>query len=704
MRCSSRTRQLSCLLLGIATLGATWAPPHNDVLCGGDQSSLNCAHVLPDAVRFEQLANTTFHIGYNAAGTAIGWVTISTAVVDILAYSGKPLITLIGINKKRKITGVEIVHHSEPILLVGIPEAALKAFERWYVGRELSATVFVGQTDKAGTQSIDAISGATVTSLALNQTILGTARKLALGVNLIEQTSATTGHFVEQSEPLTWAQMEEQGLFGRLFVSEKQMGEQQTEHGQFVNLWFTIADAPQVGRALFGDNDYAWLRERQKPGEHLVVILGSGSQSFKGSGFVRGGIFDRVRIEQGLRQIVFRDTDYRNLSSIQAAGAPSFDEGALFFTRKNQLRAGDPFNLIFMGSRYDQKGGFSRSFRSFSSTFELPDSLYQRTHTIDPLQDEPIYHQAWRLGGMRALLLSLFLLGVMALFVGRAWLTQNIKRLSRIHTTALVISVVFIGFILKAQPSITQLLTLIDGAFQGFQWSVYLSEPTLFVFWISIAIVTLIWGRGVFCGWTCPFGALTELQFLVGRRLRLPAFELPDAIHQRVRYLKYVALVVIVATYLMSPILGEMLTEIEPFKTTFLVRPWSRDLAFTLWWGLILGASLVWFRPFCRYLCPLGAGLALASSRAPLGPYRRQLCRSCTICRRDCQTKAFRDDGSITKQECLSCMECEVNYADKQVCPPLVALEALKQRSQRDNKPIDPKKLQRVENMKRDWK
>ena len=43
------------------------------------------------------------------------------------------------------------------------------------------------------------------------------------------------------------------------------------------------------------------------------VILGMGSDSFKGSGFVRGGIFDRVRVEQGLNQLIFRDRDYFNL-------------------------------------------------------------------------------------------------------------------------------------------------------------------------------------------------------------------------------------------------------------------------------------------------------------------------------------------------------------------------------------------------------
>src|SRR3989338_7846014 len=55
----------------------------------------------------------------------IGYVFLSTDIVDIPAYSGKPVVTLIGMNIAGKIVGVKVLRHSEPILLVGIPESEL---------------------------------------------------------------------------------------------------------------------------------------------------------------------------------------------------------------------------------------------------------------------------------------------------------------------------------------------------------------------------------------------------------------------------------------------------------------------------------------------------------------------------------------------------------------------------------------------------
>ncbi len=223
----------------------------------------------------------------------------------------------------------------------------------------------------------------------------------------------------------------------------------------------------------------------------------------------------------------------------------------------------------------------------------------------------------------------------------------------------------------------------------------FFSEPLLFIFWIFIAITSLIWGRGVFCGWVCPYGAMTELLAKITSKLGIEDYELPDAIHHKLRYLRYGILFALVPIFLWDSVLGEKLAEVEPFKSTFLVPAWGRSGLFLGWWLVLMLLSSFMYRPFCRYVCPLGAGLAIFGSFRLAGPKRRNFCTNCKICTRGCEPRAIRSDGTIDSRECLSCMDCEANYRNAQVCPPLIGIEGLESKITLTSK--DREKLTRLE-------
>lgn len=661
---------LPLLLLAAAAVAADPEPSLYgralDLRAPLDCASAPCAAVLPAAARFEPVEDRPYVAGLDAGGEVAGWVVRSTDVTDRRGYSGKPIVTLIGIDPQGAITGAVVLGHSEPILLVGIPESKLTSFVAQYVGRPATAALHVGGHDA---DSVDAISGATVTMLSENATILEAARALGADVGVVHDLARVPGHFVSAA-PWTWRQLVRKGALGHLVVTAEQMDEPRADR-PFLDLWFGVADAPQVGIPLLGESTWRWNVDRLQPGEHLVVMLNGGTASFKGSGFVRGGVFDRIRIEQGLRTLIFRDMDYTALDQPPVSDAPPLWEGALFVARGDALDPGEPYRLEFLGSVYEtSRGAFQREFRTFEATHTVPESVY--------VLDGPrpmelvVWRQAWASGWKKALAVGLYLLAIGAVFAGRRFTTAAMHRLERLHTSVLVTSFFGLGLLLHVQPSVTQLLTLVGSARGKWDWGLFLSDPVLFVSWIFIAVVTLVWGRGVFCGWTCPYGAFNELTFKLGRLLRLPAYELPDRIHLRLRHLRYGVFAVLLAVFLLDAQRGEQLAEIEPFKSTFFVPVYTRHAGLIAWWLVLVGASLVMYRPFCRYVCPMGAALAVASSARVSGPYRREFCSKCKICTRGCEPRAIRPDGTIDPRECLSCMECEANWRDDEVCPPLV--------------------------------
>jgi NosR/NirI family nitrous oxide reductase transcriptional regulator len=652
-----------------------------------DCATMPCQALLPQAQTFEPLkhpSNRAYAQGRNAAGEVVGWVALSTEVLDVRAYSGKPLITLFAIDTQGVITGAQVLHHSEPILLVGIPEQKLHDFVKAYAGHSVREDIVVGQARDPNTVALDVISGATVTVLAQNRTVMDGTRRLARDVGVLEPVKVRDGSFVVDAAPWPWQRMVDEGALAHLVVPAQALGGKEQD-GPMLDLWFGLIDPPAFGQSLLAAGDYRWLRSKLEPHEHLLFVAANGTTSFKGSGFVRGGIFDRIRLQQGLESWMFHDHDYLNVARVEALGAPTFKEAAVFIVRGGGLDPGLPMSFHFIGSVYDQKGGFSRSFESFAAQLSLSTDIYvaqgEAPHAMSgeaSLVAQAWYNQRGRLAG-----LSIFLGLVGLAFVGRRWLTADMKRLKRLHLLSLC-TALGLGFGLQVQPSVTQILTLIDTLIKRENFGLFLLEPTLFVAWIFIFVVSLIWGRGVFCGWVCPYGALTELAHKLAHRLGLRPRELPEKWHRIARWGRYGVLFGLVALYLWSPPLGEQSAEIEPFKTTFFVAPWHRQWYFIVWWSALLLASLWIWRPFCRYLCPLGGALAIFSSFRRSGPYRRNFCTSCKICTKGCEPLAIRENGTIDPRECLSCMECEATFRDESTCPPLVGIDRLTRKLGKD--------------------
>jgi NosR/NirI family transcriptional regulator, nitrous oxide reductase regulator len=174
----------------------------------------------------------------------------------------------------------------------------------------------------------------------------------------------------------------------------------------------------------------------------------------------------------------------------------------------------------------------------------------------------------------------------------------------------LVFTLVWLGWYAQAQLSIVNVLAFLNALRTDFRWEYFLMAPLIFILWFATAAALLFWNRGAFCGWLCPFGALQELLNRAARLVGIPQLRIPFSVHSRLVAIKYIIFLVLFGVSLSALATAEKAAEVEPFKTAIILH-FARSWPFLLYVGAILAASLTVERVFCRYLCPLGAALAL---------------------------------------------------------------------------------------------
>jgi len=613
----------------------------------------------------------------------VGYVFLSTDIVDIPAYSGKPVVTLIGMDIHGIVTGIKILKHSEPILLVGIPESELTKFTKQYVGKFVGDKIGIGKAQAgSGYIGVDAISGATVTVIAENQVILRSGYEIAKQVGIIKPTPRPAAVLAPVTATHDWKTLVQEGSVRRLTVSPSDVGID-TGGEPYIDMYFGYLNAPGIGGSILGEENYRRLMAGLKSNEHAIFIIANGVASFKGSGFVRGGIYDRIQIAQEIDTFTFRDTDYLNLYDIHAAGAPAYKESGIFIIRHGNFSPAYPWSLVLLANKVDQQTG-NKTFTNFDREYWLPDRYLEGGRPAYE-RPAPIWVEIWRARWIEIALFILVLAAAAVMYAMRDALVRRANRkdkrwVSIPKHTLWLISIGFIGFHLMAQPSITQVLTWFHSILFKWEWELFLTDPFIFLFWLFIIVTTFFWGRGMFCGWLCPYGALTELSHKIAGKLGLERFQRkpPEWLHERLKWVKYFIFAGLLGVSFYSMGLAEKLAEVEPFKTTFLVGVWNRSWPFVTYWLVLFIASLFIERPFCKYLCPLGASLAVPSTFRWWGLKRKAECGPCDACAAGCESLAIDKSGRIDQRECLLCLDCMVLYYDAQACPPLA-----KERKQR---------------------
>lgn len=626
----------------------------------------------------------------------LGYAFQSIRVTDMPAYSGKPINLQIILDTQATIRDAYMLEHHEPIVLIGIPEQKIHAFNANYSGIKVDQRVVVGRSGDKNAVTVDAVTGATVTVMVINEIVMRAAHTVAVDLGLIEAGASARPKIAlvreDVYQPSNWTELVGNGAIRRMHLTRGQVDdafigteaegidvaapEQRDE--TFIDLYATHLNPPTIGRNLLGERQYADLMANLKPGEHAFAVLANGDYSFKGSGYVRGGIFDRVQLRQFGDIISFRDLDYIRLSDVYAEGMPDFFEMAIFIAREHyRFDPGSAWNLELLVRR--QTGPVQSIFTSFEMPYLMPEDYIEHPpltaeelaaieEANRPLWVNIWYQKSFQIGVLCA---ALGLLTIIMFLQDK--FTQRPQFLHWLRRGYLIFTVVFIGWYALGQLSVVNVLTFIHAVFQDFRWELFLTDPIIFILWVFTAASILLWGRGVFCGWLCPFGALQELINEAARKLKIRQFELPFAVHERLWAIKYIILLVLFGISLESMMLAEKAAEVEPFKTAITLK-FDRQWWFVLYAVILLVINIFTRKVYCRYICPLGAALAVPSKfRLFDWLKRRKECGNpCQLCAVECEIQAIHPDGHINGNECHYCLDCQMTYHNENKCPPLI--------------------------------
>lgn len=642
---------------------------------------------LPIWPLYQQISTETPLVGY-------AFESIDMAAVP--GFAGVPFNLLVAMDPEGKFIDIRVLSHHEPVFLDGLGEKPLIDFAKQYQGISLMQNIKIGakggQSNDANAY-IDGVTKATASVRIFNQSVLASSLKVArekLGFAKGRDPDLIARLNTDFFQQMSWEELIAAGLIEKVRFSNGEVDKQFVDtigEGQdpeaieapeenFIELYVANLTVPSVGRNLLLPQAWEYLQQNINQHDQMLLVLGQGRYSFVGEDFIRGGVPERLSLQQAELPIEIRDfdlSDRLDLFELEyqlklPEALQDYEWKAFHVIAQAGLDPAYPAEFALQVSR--QKGWLYPETVTKGLAFNttLPEDYFVAAET-----DNKTWHSLWSGRTTDIVILISGLLVLTIVLAKYSLLTRGGQALAWFRPVYLVFTLFFIGWYAQGQLSIVNITGLLQAQIAGRSLEFFLYDPMTVILWAYIGLTFFVWGRGTFCGWLCPFGALQELLGKLCAFLKLPQIKISEQLDQRLKWVKYLLLLVILLVAVISVPLTGSVVEIEPFKTSITLI-FDRSWPFVLWAVALLALSLFVYKGYCRYLCPLGAGMAvLGKLRIFNWLPRRDECGSpCQLCKQRCEYQAIPKSGKIDYNECFQCLDCVVIYDDDTQCVPLI--------------------------------
>jgi len=605
--------------------------------------------------------------------TTIGYIYSTWDMVKSLGYDRSPYEIIIGLNTSGTIAGAKLTYHNEPLFEHDVSEEDLLK----YVERTKDINIANGMAKSSTDKPIrpDTVHRGTISSNLMHQAIFKSSRNVALYIGLYDNQNTNRLNYLKEIN-LNWDQLVENNyvVYKKNYISESLKDHNnKNKITKYSEIAITLITPRAIGYNVLKKNRHDKYMASLNSKDHAILIAGNG-YSYKGDKWRSSKKFERIRLVQGESILEFNASDHTRISKIQSKNSPIFKEVSIFkIDSKYNFDPTKAWYLELLDINY-QGNNIDNIIIPYLINEEL---------IIKKVKELPMWANIWLDSKFRILILcfALFILTFITIFQDKISKYRKIFRVIRI--TYLSFTLIWIGWYAGAQLSIFNILSIVRIPITGVDLSYFLIDPLIFIILVFTLITTLILGRGLFCGWLCPFGALQELISWISNIIGIKKKEIPEKYYSKLWTIKYFILVSIIGISFISMETASTIAEVEPFKTA-IMRHFNRGLPYVSYAVILLSLSVFMERGFCRFICPLGGSLAVIGKlRITDHLKRRKECGSpCNVCSNSCPVKAIPlqgiDKGKIIMSECFRCLDCQLEYVDTKRCPPLANIQKLK--------------------------